>query len=242
MTRTGILIETENGVVKDTSLGVLTAAAGQEIYALVLNADPTVVKDKLAEYGADNIVAVNATAGDLGSSPDLVAEALAAVIKEYDFEALLGTASATGKDIFARTAAILDEPLVSDCVEVNIDERKVRKSHFSGKTLATLKVNGSVLLCTIRPNAIEPVKSAGNAHIVEFSADVTNPELIKIVETKQGSADTLDLTEAPVVITGGRAIQDAENYKVLEACASLMGAAVGASRAAVDAGLSLIHI
>lgn len=236
MTRTGILIETENGVVKDTSLGVLTAAAGQEIYALVLNADPTVVKDKLAEYGADNIVAVNATAGDLGSSPDLVAEALAAAIKEYDFEALLGTASATGKDIFARTAAILDEPLVSDCVEVNIDERKVRKSHFSGKTLATLKVNGSVLLCTIRPNAIEPVKSAGNAHIVEFSADVTNPELIKIVETKQGSADTLDLTEAPVVITGGRAIQDAENYKMLEACASLMGAAVGASRAAVDAG------
>jgi electron transfer flavoprotein alpha subunit len=236
MTRTGILIETENGAVKDTSLGVLTAAAGQEIYALVLNADPTVVKDKLAEYGADNIVAVNATAGDLGSSPDLVAEALAAAIKEYDFEALLGTASATGKDIFARTAAILDEPLVSDCVEVNIDERKVRKSHFSGKTFATLKVNGSVLLCTIRPNAIEPVKSAGNAHIVEFSADVTDPELIKIIETKQGSADTLDLTEAPVVITGGRAIQDAENYKMLEACASLMGAAVGASRAAVDAG------
>jgi len=130
----------------------------------------------------------------------------------------------------------LDEPLVSDCVEVNIDERKVRKSHFSGKTFAVLKVTGSVLLCTIRPNAIEPVKSEGNADIAEFTADVTDPGLIKIIETKQGSADTLDLTEAPVVITGGRAIEDAENYKMLKECAILMGAAVGASRAAVDAG------
>jgi len=236
MARTGILVETEKGTVKDTSLGVITAAAGQEIYALVLDDNPSDMKEKLSEYGVQTIVSIKTSDVAFDTSPDLAAEAVAAAIKEYELCALLGTASATGKDIFARTAAILDEPLVSDCVEVNIDERKVRKSHFSGKTFAVLKVTGSVLLCTIRPNAIEPVKSEGNADIAEFTADVTDPGLIKIIETKQGSADTLDLTEAPVVITGGRAIEDAENYKMLKECAILMGAAVGASRAAVDAG------
>jgi electron transfer flavoprotein alpha subunit len=236
MSRTGILVETEEGKVKDTSLGVITAAAGQEIFALILDENPAAIKEKLSEYGVQTIVGIKASGAALDTSPDLAAEAVAAAIKEYNLSAVLGTASATGKDIFARTAAILDEPLVSDCVEANINERTARKSHFSGKTFATLKVNGSVFLCTIRPNAIEPIKSEGKADITEFTLNLTDPGLIKIIEKKQGSAGTLDLTEAPVVITGGRAIEKAENYKMLEECASLMGAAVGASRAAVDAG------
>jgi len=193
------------------------------------------VKDKLAEYGAAKIVSVTAS-DDFSASPDLQAEILAAVVKEYNFETLLGTASATGRDLFARLAAILDEPLVSDCVQINIAEKIVKKSHFSGKTFATLKMNGSVLLCTLRPNSIEPAASPAAGELTEFMADVTDPELIKIVEIKKDDEGKLDLTEAPVIITGGRAIKAAENYKMLEACAQKLGAAVGASRAAVDAG------
>ena len=229
--KTGVLIEVENNTVKDTSLGVMTAAAGQDITALVLG-NASAVKDKLAEYGAAKIVSIPAA----DDSPDLQAQILAAAVKEYDFEALLGTASATGRDLFARLAAILDEPLVSDCVQVNIAEKIVKKSHFSGKTFATLKVNGSILLCTIRPNSIEPVASPAAGELTEFAADVSDPGLIKIVETKKDDQGKLDLTEAPVIITGGRAIKAAENYKMLEACAQKLGAAVGASRAAVDAG------
>jgi len=99
-----------------------------------------------------------------------------------------------------------------------------------------LKVNGSVLLGTLRPNAVEPVKSTGAAKIETFTADSADPGLVRVSDTKQGGAGKLDLTEAPVVITGGRAIKAAENYKMLEECADLIGAAVGASRAAVDAG------
>lgn len=236
MTRTGILIETENGAVKDTTLGVITAAAGQEIYALVLGEDPAVFQARLAEYGVQTIVGIGAAKGDLGASPDLAAAAVAAALKEYDLGALLGTASVAGKDMFARLAARLDEPLAADCVAVDITEKRVRKSHFSGKTFATLKINGAVLLCTLRPNAIEPVKSVGKAEIEAFTADVADTGLVRVVETKKGAAGRLDLTEAPVVITGGRAIKAAENYKMLEECADLIGAAVGASRAAVDAG------
>ncbi len=235
MANTGVLIEIENGAVKETSLGVMTAAAGQEIYALVLDNDASAVKDKLTEYGASTIVNIT---GDLSASPDLQAQALATIVKEYNFETLLGTASAIGRDLFARLAAILDEPLISDCVAVNIEEKTVRKSHFSGKTFATLRANGSILLCTIRPNSIEPVAAAASAELIEFDTVTDDPGLIKIVETKKAEAGKLDLTEAPVVITGGRAIKAAENYGMLETCAQKLGAAVGASRAAVDAGFA----
>ncbi len=233
--RTGILVEMENGVVKETSLGVMTAAAGTDIYAVVMGGDASAAKDRLAEYGAAHIVNITSS-GDLSSSPDLQAEVLAQTVKEYGFDTLLGTASVTGKDLFARLAAILDEPLVSDCVQVNIAEKTVIKSHFSGKTFATLKVTADILLCTIRPNSIEPLAAAASADIVEFSADAEDPGLIKIVETKQAEDAKLDLTEAPIIITGGRAIKAAENYSMLDTCAEKLGAAVGASRASVDAG------
>ncbi len=235
MTKTGILVEMENDVVKETSLGVMTAAAGSDIYALVMGGDASAAKDSLAEYGATHIVSITSS-GDLSSSPDLQAEVLAQAVKEYGFDTLLGTASVTGKDLFARLAAILDEPLVSDCVQVNIAEKTVVKSHFSGKTFATLKVNAGVFLCTLRPNSIEPVAAAASGDITEFSADAADPGLIKIVETKQAGDAKLDLTEAPIIITGGRAIKAAENYSMLDTCAEKLGAAVGASRASVDAG------
>ncbi len=238
MAKTGILIETENDAVKDTSLGVMTAAAGQEIVALVMDANPAAIKDTLAEYGATTIVSVKASAGDLSASPDLAAECLAAAIKEYDLSALLGTASAIGRDLFARLAAIMDQPMASDCVAVDIAAKTVKKSHFSGKTFATLKINADLVLATVRPNAIEAVAAPAGGELVEFTADAADPGLVVIKEVKKGDGGKLDLTEAPIIITGGRAIKAAENYKMLEDCAAKLGAAVGASRAAVDAGFA----
>ncbi|MCF8090333.1 MAG: electron transfer flavoprotein subunit alpha/FixB family protein [Desulfotignum sp.] len=236
MARTGILIETENGAVKDTSLGVMTAAKGQEIVALVTDGDPAGLKDKLAEFGAATIVKLAASGGDITTSPDLLAGALAAAVKEYDLTALLGTASVAGKDLFARLAALMDLPLVSDCVALDVEGKTAKKSHFSGKTFASLKVDAAVFLATVRPNAIEakPAQAAGET--AEFTADVADPGNVVIKEVKKGDSDKIDLTEAPIIITGGRAIKAAENYKMLEDCAAKIGAAVGASRAAVDAG------
>ena len=234
MAKTGVLIETENGQVKETSLGTMAAAVGHEIYALVnLGDSQGDIKEKLTEYGADKIV--NFSVAPL-SSPDFIAEILVAAVKKFGFDNLIGTASAAGKDIFARVAAIIDEPLISDCIEVDIAQKILKKSHFSGKTMATLKVKGNVFLCTIRPNSIEPVTKSGAGEILDFSTDVSDPELMKIVEVKKVSEGKLDLTEAPIIVTGGRAIKAAENYSMLEACAEKLGAAVGASRAAVDAG------
>jgi electron transfer flavoprotein alpha subunit len=165
-----------------------------------------------------------------------MAETLVTVMKEYKLENLLGTASSAGKDIFARVAAILDEPLVSDVVEVDLVEKRVKKSHFSGKTFATLKVNSDIFLCTIRPNSIEPAESPADGNLVDFSAGGADSTLTTVVEVKKGDSSTMDLTEAPVIISGGRAMDSADNFSMLQSCADKLGATVGASRAAVDAG------
>lgn len=235
MIKTGVLIEAADGAVKESSLGVLNAAAGTEVYALVMDNDVRAAIERLREYGAAKIVNI-ASSGDLSNSPDLQAEVLAEVAEQYHLDALLGSASDIGNDLFARLAAILDEPLLSDCVQVDIAGKKAIKSHFSGKVLARLKVNASIFLCTVRPNAIEAVMAPAKGEIIDFPSNAVDPELIKIVETKQADTEKVDLLEAQIVVTGGRGIKAAENFKMLEACADKIGAAIGASRAAVDAG------
>ncbi|MFW2365392.1 MAG: electron transfer flavoprotein subunit alpha/FixB family protein [Desulforhopalus sp.] len=235
MNKTGIVIEIENSAVKETSLGVMAAAAGSEVYALLFDKDVRTVKDKLAEYGAAYIINITAS-DDLQCSPDLQAEALAEVMSEYNLDTILGTASGKGKDLFARLGARLDEPLVSDCVEIDIAEKTVIKPHFSGKTLARLRVTSPVLLCTIRPNSYDPVIAPGAGEILEFVSNTPDPGLIKIVETQKAGKGKVDLIEASIIVTGGRAVKSAENFSMIEACAEKIGAAVGASRGAVDAG------
>jgi electron transfer flavoprotein alpha subunit len=174
--------------------------------------------------------------GDLSASPDLKARALAAAIEKYGLEALLGLASAQGRDIFARLAASMDLPLASDCMAVDVAGAMVTKSHFSGKTVAKIKLEGDVFICGIRPNSIEPTAAAGEAATEVFTASAGDSGRLKVVETKGAASGEVELTEASVIVTGGRPIASAENFGILRACAQELGAAVGASRAAVDAG------
>jgi electron transfer flavoprotein alpha subunit len=147
-------------------------------------------------------------------------------------------ASAAGRDLFARLAAIRELPLVSDAVGIDFGAQTVRKSHFSGKTFATIKVNTDILLCTLRPNTIEAVAAEISAEAGSFEAPEEDPGFVEILEVQAGGGGKVDLTEAAVIVTGGRPIGSAENFKLLEACAAPLGAAVGASRAAVDAGFA----
>ena len=241
MANIGILIETEDGKVKDTNFGVLTAARGQgdgTIIALMMDGSADGAKDALGKYGAQKVVQVSVDGADLSASPDLKARALAAAIGNFSLDALLGLASAQGRDLFARLAAFMDLPLASDCMAVDISQKSVKKSHFSGKTFATVKMAGPVMLCAIRPNAVDAVEAPAEAAVESFAASVQDPGLVKVVEVKKEAADNVDLTEAGVIVTGGRPIASADNYKILEACARLLGGTIGASRAAVDAGFA----
>jgi len=241
MAKTGVLIETEDGTVKETNFGVITAALGggdNEVLAFLLEGDADAAKKILADYGTQKIVVLSVQGGDISANPDLQARVLAEAVKEYCLDGLLGLSSARGRDVFARLAAHLNVPLVLDCVGVDVTEKTVRKSHFSGKTVATLKVDAEVLLCAVRPNAIEAQKAPAEAAVSQFSAQVKDPALLKVLRVKKEEGRKVDLTEASIIITGGRPIDAADNYKMLDECAEVLGAAVGASRAAVDAGFA----
>jgi electron transfer flavoprotein alpha subunit len=241
MATIGVLIETEEGKVKETNFGVLTAArqtGSDTIIALMLDGSADDAKAVLGQYGAGKVVQVSVSSGDVSASPDLAARALAAAIENLGLDALLGLASAIGRDLFARLAALKDLPLASDCVAVDLAAKTVKKSHFSGKTTATIKLSAAVLLCAVRPNAVEAVEAPTDAAVETFDAAVEDPGQVKVVEVKKEAAGSVDLTEAAVIVTGGRPIASAENYKILEECARLLGGTIGASRAAVDAGFA----
>jgi electron transfer flavoprotein alpha subunit len=241
MASIGVLIETEEGKVKETNFGVLTAArqtGSDTIIAFMLDGSADEAKTVLGQYGAGKVVQVSVSSGDMSTSPDLAARALATVIEDFRLDAVLGLASATGRDLFARLAALKDLPLASDCVAVDLAGKTVEKSHFSGKTFATIKLSAAVMLCALRPNAVEAVEAPTDAAVETFAAAVEDPGQVKVVEVKKEAADSVDLTEAAVIVTGGRPIASAENYKIIEECAHLLGGTIGASRAAVDAGFA----
>ena len=244
MSKVGVLIETGEDGVKEANFGVITAARGAgnaEIFAFVLDTNADECREALQSYGVGKVVALGAgppEAGDLSSSPDLQAAAVAEAINHFGLSALLGVSSARGRDLLARVAALMDAPLVQDCVGVDLAAQTVTKSHFSGKTVAAIKLTTRPFLCGLRPNAIEAQAAPCQAEVVEYRAAVQDPGKLAVKEVKQSQAGTVDLTEANIIITGGRPIGASENYKILQECADLVGAAVGASRAAVDAGFA----
>lgn len=241
MANIGVWIELGNGGVKESNFGVLTAAAGNgdhNVYALICNGDAAVCKASCQAYGAKKVVALSAREGKLADSPDLTARALAAAVEEFDLKVITGLGSLKGRDLLARAAALLDAPLLQDCMDVDFSSGTIKKSHFSGKTVATFECAAPIWLCSIRPNAIEARQLPVDAEVVSFEAPVSDSGDVRIVEVRKDASGVMELTEANIIITGGRPMDSAENFKILHECAAQLGAAVGASRAAVDAGFA----
>ncbi len=236
----GVLIESRDGEIKDSNFGVISAACGgdsNDVYALIF-ADASDRKEILEQYGISKIIEIFSSKVDLDTSPDLKAQALVDTMRQFDITTLIGLSSPVGKDLLLRTATRLNAPSVLDCTGVDFTDHTVTKSHFSGKTIAKLKIESDYFICGIRPNSYEAVKKPCEAQLVSYMPEVTDKSGVRVREIKTTSSAVVDLTEASIIISGGRAMGDADNFKILNECASQLGAAVGASRAAVDAGFA----
>ena len=241
MARIGVLVEESDGRVRKTNLGVLTAARQDrenQVYALLFGDRAEACREVLQRYGAEKIVAIRTPELNPAYFPEVQAGALCLAMDEFRLDALLGVAGQAGKDMLARVASLKGAPLVLDCLNIDFSSGIVRKSHFSGKTTATLQLNGRPWILGIRPNMIPEMIDPRKAEILTYKAPIQPSKRLVIREIKRGAAGGPDVSEAEIIISGGRAIGSEENFKILRDCASVLGAAVGASRAAVDAGFA----
>jgi len=237
MRKIGILIETKEGALKKTNFGVITAARGDghELYGFLLDGSGADHKTELEAYGIHKIVEITSKEGPLDWNPVSWSMAMVHAMDHFGVQTLLGLTSAQGKELLPRIAAALDAPLVMDCIDINLSEHTVKKSQFSGKTIAAIKINGPCYIYGIRPNVFEAKPSANEAEVITFQTDLENGGLV-VKEIRLGATRGIDLTEADIIVSGGRGMKNSDNFRLLFECADLIGAAVGASRVAVDAG------
>ena len=237
MLKIGLLIETNEAGIKPALNGIITAARGpeHELYGLVFDGKGAAYKNELQDYGIHKIVNVQSAEGLLGWNPDIWARAIVEAMEQLGINILFGLTTSQTKDVFPRIAAILDAPLLLDCIGVDLETLTAQKSQFSGKTIATLRLRGTHYLFGLRPNVIPPHPAPVTAEVLFLQTQISDGSLM-VEAVKTDSAGTMDLSEAQIIIAGGRGMQNGENYRILHDCADVLGAAVGASRVAVDAG------
>ncbi len=239
MQKIGILIETKDGKPKNVNFGVITAsrnnAADTELYALLLDGKATDCKSVLQSYGIHKVVEITSHGVPLAWNPVSWSRAIIHAMQHFTIDTLVGLTSNRGKELLPRVAALLDAPLIMDCTAVNLAEHVVQKSRFSGRAVATLKTEGIFHIYGIRPNAVEAMPAPAEAEAVSFAA-VVEKERLTVKAIKQSAPGGTDLSEADVIFSGGRGMENPENFRILFECAQVIDAAVGASRVAVDAG------
>jgi electron transfer flavoprotein alpha subunit len=239
-----VFIEARQGAIKKSSLEALSAGRrladeiGQEVTALVIGADPS--SPELATYGADRVLAAR---HDLlaSYSPEGYAAALAQAARKSAASVVLGSATAMGRDFLPRAAAALRAGLAQDCVEAKIVDGKLEcvRPIYAGKAFARVRPETTPAMATLRPNVFGLVASAApKAAVVEEFAPAISPDKVRarVTGVVAAGGQKIELTEANIIVSGGRGLKGPENFPIVQALADAFGGALGASRAAVDAG------
>ena len=230
-----VLADHDNGQLAGATLNTVTAASqiGGDIHVLVAgDASGDVARAAAAVVGVAKVLVAN---GDsLGHG---IAENVAPLIQEMasGYSHLLAPATTTGKNIMPRVAALLDVMQISDIVQV-IDANTFQRPIYAGNALATVTSDEAIKIVTVRSTAFEAAAADGGSASIEDAAAGSDAGLSSYVKSELSSSERPELTSAPIVISGGRGMQDGSNFAMLEKVADKLGAAVGASRAAVDAG------
>jgi electron transfer flavoprotein alpha subunit len=238
-----VVVEHQEGAFKKSTLSTITAAktysglVGGEVDALVLGDGAAAVADTVAAHGVRKVMLGDGAA--FGKYLAVTyAPAVAQVVREKGYGAVFAPASTFGKDFMPRLSGLLDAPLAGDIVGMTKDgdTLRVQRPMYAGNAIATVELAGSPLLFTVRQTAFDPAPASGGQAPVEkvfVSADPGGSAFVSRQETK---SERPELTDARVIVSAGRGIKSQENFKMVEELADLFRAAIGASRAAVDAG------
>jgi electron transfer flavoprotein alpha subunit len=235
-----VLVEHTDGEVKKVTFELLTLAArlGEPV-AVLVGPGFDAAKESLAAYGASKVYVADA--------PELVdhlvtpvAEVLAKVVADSSPAAVLLASSADGKEVAARLALKTGSGVITDATDVTGEGGAVlaEQQVFGGSTIVRSKVSTGTPVVTVRPNSVPAEQTSGAAERVDVAVELSDAAkaariVDRVVEEK---GERPELSEAAIVVSGGRGVGSGENFSVIEGLADALGAAVGASRAATDAG------
>ncbi len=243
-----IFPEQRGGELKKVSFELLAVGrnladkAGEELVALLLGSGVEKLAPELAKYGADRVFLA-----DSENLNDFLTESYVHVIcdavKENDPSVLLFSATTMGRDLSPRVAARLGTGLATDCTELDISDKgllSIKRPMFAGKLFANVVFhNAKPQIASVRPNVMPAQENPKAGEVVKLEVRV-DPSRVrtKVVEIKKETGARVDLTEAKIIVSGGRGMKGPENFSILEDLATTLGseATVGASRSAVDAG------
>lgn len=241
MARILIIAEHTKGQIKKATLSSLTAASkvGGGYSIVVVGKDVKGIADAYAKYGAEKVFIIE---GEVFRNyiAENYAEAIAQLIRSQNFEFVFGSATAFTKDLIPRIAAKFDAGMASEVLAMEVNEGDVvfARPMWAGNAVAYIRIKSPVKFATIRATEFDHAKEVGATSPVEvFAANVdasrSKVEYIEFAETK---SERPELTEARVVISGGRGAKGPEGFRLIEELADTLNAAIGASRTAVDSG------
>jgi electron transfer flavoprotein alpha subunit len=241
MSATLVLLETSSTNLRSSSLPAVTAARalagyhGGPVIGVVIGAGVAAAATDAARF-VDKVLCFDNPAL-CATLAETWAPLLAAAVKETGATALVASATSTGKDVLPRAAALLGAGMASDVVAV-LGAKSFRRPTYAGNALTDVEVATAVVVCTARQTEFTPAAPAASAGSVENktvgAVDALGSEFVALHATKSARPD---LAEAKVVVSGGRGMKEAANFKILEELTDLLGGALGASRAACDAGM-----
>jgi electron transfer flavoprotein alpha subunit len=239
-----IVAEQRDGAFRKISFELASTARkladqlGEEVCAVLCGSGIEGIAGQLGKYGVDKVFVADNPALEPYTT-DAHALAVAKVVKENDPAILLLGASTQGKDLSGRLVGKLATGLATDCTDVKIADGKLLaiRPMYAGKCFGEIAISSFPQMATLRPNVFAAVENPKAGAVVKFDPALDPGQLkTKVLEIQKDASGKVDLTEANIVVSGGRGMKGPEGYAILEELAAALGATVGASRAAVDAG------
>ena len=233
--KTLVLVEHDNNAVKDATLAVVTAASKLgEVHLLVAGSGCAAVADQAAKIAGVGKVHLADDAAYEHQLAENVAPLVATLMADHD--ALLAPATTTGKNIAPRVAALLDVMQISDILSVE-GPKSFTRPIYAGNAIATVESSDAKLVITVRGTAFEKAATEGGSGTVEAVGGAGDAGISSFVSAEIAKSERPELTSAKIIVSGGRALKDSETFEsVITPLADKLGAGIGASRAAVDAG------
>lgn len=233
--KTLIIAEHDNKKLNPSIKNLVTCGAkfGYDLHVLVAGLDCRGICESVSKIkGIKKVLCA-----DSPSYKYQIAENIAGLVNELaqDYDVIIAPSSTFGKNILPKVAAMQDVPQISD-VTGFISQDTFEHPVYAGNAVETVKVNAGKKVLTVRPTAFDPETEEQDSRVIEDVVKVFNDDRIQFVKHEPSLSSRPDLSSAKIVVSGGRGLQNKENFKLIEELADVLNAAIGASRAAVDAG------